>query len=462
MKQKGSVRWRSTRTDDPLVALERAKKIRRDLTREAEGLPLLEATSERDPKELVDEALAWRLKKKKCGPDHKNTFKSRVSFFFVGAKSIDLAVGWFERKLDELSKKLVWDRRPSHKGQKRPISPQSMNQYIRHLRTFFNTLIKMKLWDKNPALEIEEFEEGDSVIDYRAFRPEEILVFFASVPLERIAAYLMCGADSIRRAELQRLKVGDLELRPEGGVEPNVRILRETAKTKKRHTIALHPQLVPVLKLLTFGKASENPVFDTVPRSDTFRKDVLAAGLKLETRDGILTSTSLRKFLETELAGVIPDTLRKKITRRSPGDVSEQHYIRHDLPKQAAALGLLKFLPPERLAEIEARLAEIEPKKPSPSASAPKADGSATVDKKVSAASQDDEDGVPRARGGVPVSSEGPATLVASTRYENAAPSPESSASANSATSACVCERATGATFTTCDGLKEGPASARP
>ncbi len=297
----GKVINRTTRCTDLEAARAKAEEIRVEEERRAVGLPGCDQSARLTPNELLSKFLEDRGRA--CSSDHLATLGQRVGAFFVGLGSLrDLTPDRIRATLASIAAQPLTNRLAAPGEEPHRRSPQTLNGYLRSLNTFFRWLIKQRLWRHNPAALVEEYAEGDPVVEYRPMRRDELRAFFTSVPEQRIAAYLLSATDGLRKGELRRLRVGDVVLSPAQGQIPHLRVRRSTAKNKRACTLPLHPQVLPFLAPLLEGRDPSESLFAKgLATHETFARDVAAAGLVRKTHEGVLTWTSLRKSLATLL-----------------------------------------------------------------------------------------------------------------------------------------------------------------
>ncbi len=375
-KHLGTQVKRCTYKTDAEAARAEARRIREEHEREVAGLPSIEKTAATPPTEIL--ARYVKDKRRSCkSSDHVDTIEHRVGVFLEGIDSIrKVTPDHIRSVLERLAAQPITNRATKDKKPRFPVG-QTLNGYLLLLGGFFRWLKREKLWLENPTDAVDPYPEHDPVVEYRAMRPEEREKFFGAVPVDRLAAYLTTACTGLRRAEMRRLRVEDLELDPPAGEFPYVRIRKTTAKNSRPKVLPLHPDAQAALKRIVTGKEPGDAVFTELPTHETFQKDVEErAKLERKNKHGILTMTSLRKTLATDLdrEGVSP-AMRKKLMRHETMGLTDGTYTRYELGEMHEAVARLSVLPAARRAELapppkdEPEKASEQPEKP-PCASA--------------------------------------------------------------------------------------------
>ncbi len=143
---------------------------------------------------------------------------------------------------------------------------------------------------------------------------------------ERGLIYLVLATTGLRRGELQRLSVGDLEL---DGPRPCVRLQAATTKNRRADTVPLRQDVADKLRGWTTGKGPDERVFrvrkDLVNVLDL---DLAAAGIaKTDERGRIVDVHSLRMTFGTWLARAgVPLTTAQKLMRHSDPKLTANVY----------------------------------------------------------------------------------------------------------------------------------------
>ncbi len=359
---------RSTYMTDREAALAEAKKIRAREECRAVGLPDFDGTAKAKPADLLELYLKEVARKtrrestREEAPEsaHVKTTRKRISVFFAGIDSLravtsDHIVEVLERLAAEPITRGIRRRSESTGDEEREVrrSGTTLNGFLGAVRAFFKFLVAKKKWADDPTTGIADFPEGDPTAEYRPMSPAEraALLGCPEIPFERIAAYVMTASTALRRQELLRLSVHDLELTPADGEAAHVRVSRATAKNKRAMRLPLHPDAVAVLARLVEGKSGKDAIFDSLPTHETFRRDVKLAGLEPEKHGyGVLTMTSLRSGLATDLdrtAGATPEQ-RQKLMRHQTVGLTDRVYTKYELEELSSTIGRLELIPEAR------------------------------------------------------------------------------------------------------------------
>jgi integrase len=343
----------STQCRDRNNARDKRKEMISTEERRFQGLPTLDGAATERPLALVERFIA---DKKRLGRSkgHIANLEHRLKLMLDGAASIvELTPECIGEILARMAENEVKAREPGPDGKKPTVSARTLNAYRRDLRAFFRWLVKKKLWSDNPVDGVDPLPSGNPVFVYRSFKLEEKRAFFDKVPLERLAPYVVSASTGLRRSEMKRLLVKDLDLDPTEGA-PNAHVRPTTAKNGKEAWVPLHPEAVVHLRALIAGQPPDAPVFKTLPNAARFNRDIEeVAGIKRETRAGRLTFTSLRKALVRGLDEAdVSEGLIVKVMRHSDGRLVRGAYNQYELEAKAAAIEKLSFVSPERRAAL--------------------------------------------------------------------------------------------------------------
>lgn len=216
------------------------------------------------------------------------------------------------------------------------LRASTRNDYLAIWKGLFKWLKRERMVQESPLEFIDKLDETRTSREFRrALMPEEVdrLLACERIPKARRTIYRVLLETGLRGKELRGLRVGDFNFggtsysRPGGGAEPaladrprsadaGVSITRETtagpsvrvpaslAKNRKVALLPLDPQTVAELRTLISPDA---PAFTfalqgLVPRNDTFRRDLLAAGIApLDTMGRRVDLHALRKSYGTAL-----------------------------------------------------------------------------------------------------------------------------------------------------------------
>lgn len=216
------------------------------------------------------------------------------------------------------------------------LRASTRNDYLAIWKGLFKWLKRERMVQESPLEFIDKLDETRTSREFRrALAPDEVsrLLACESIPKKRRTIYRVLLETGLRGRELRGLRVGDFNFgvasysRPVGGAEPaladrprsadaGVSITRETAagpsvrvpaslaKNRKVAVLALEQQTATEIRQLI---APDAPAFSLalqglVPRNDTFRRDLLAAGIApVDTMGRRVDMHAMRKSFGTAL-----------------------------------------------------------------------------------------------------------------------------------------------------------------
>lgn len=156
--------------------------------------------------------------------------------------------------------------------------------------------------EKNPLKSVQKAQtNGRQVRMRRAFTDDEMKRLLKVAGARRVV-YLIALYTGLRRAELSKLTRTDLHLEAE---QPFVSVRASMTKNHKQATIALHPDLVPELRVVLKHLPANEPrlLAHLIPGMAAFKKDLKAAGVEFMNAQGQRADFhSLRHTLATNLA----------------------------------------------------------------------------------------------------------------------------------------------------------------
>jgi len=124
---------------------------------------------------------------------------------------------------------------------------------------------------------------------------------------------------------MAQLKWDDLHLEEE---KPFAIVRASTTKNSKAAPMALHPELVAVLRLIKAESQPEELVFKKFPRIERFKRDLKKAGIPYQDALGRFADFhALRKTLGTNLAKAnVPRRTAMSVMRHSDGKLTDKIY----------------------------------------------------------------------------------------------------------------------------------------
>ncbi len=204
-------------------------------------------------------------------------------------------------------------------------SAKTANHYRQAVVAFFNWLERDGLLDENPIARVRPLRGA-------AKRTEEKSVFsfgeverLIAVDPARSLVYAMLFYTGLRQAELQRLRVRDLDLDVE---QPWVLLPAAASKARRFDPIALHPCLLHPLRVRCRARQADDLVCPNRVTRRTFQKDLERAGIPRADRHGRNRSAhSLRHSFVTQAqaSGVEPSVVQR-LARLSSPKIAQEVY----------------------------------------------------------------------------------------------------------------------------------------
>jgi integrase len=220
----------------------------------------------------------------------------------IGGIRSDSLMTWLAN-LKEGWAALPWQKRRAPAKGVLGLSARTLNQYLETARAFVNwCCAQSPPWlPGNPLAKVAKADETTKRREKRALTLDE-LARLKAVSGRRWVVYLTAALTGLRRSELARLRWGDVHLDAE---HPCIHLRAEATKAKRADVIPINPELLEALLAHRPADATDDqPVFPTVPKYATYRKDVEKRA-KIAWRDerGRLASFhALRKTFATYLA----------------------------------------------------------------------------------------------------------------------------------------------------------------
>lgn len=217
------------------------------------------------------------------------------------------------------------------------LRASTRNDYLAIWKGLFKWLRRERMVTESPLEFIDKLDETRTSREFRrALTPDEVtrLLSCDGIPKIRRLIYRVFLETGLRGAELRKLRVGDFNLRtsysrPGGGAEPaladrprsedagvsitrtvatlagpSVRVPASLAKNRKSSLLPLDPQTAADLAALIHPNAApfQLALQGLVPRNDTFKRDLAAAGIAcVDTMGRRVDMHAMRKSYGTAL-----------------------------------------------------------------------------------------------------------------------------------------------------------------
>ena len=224
------------------------------------------------------------------------------------------------------------------RGRQHGSSSKTLNAFLTCIRGFTDWLHTNGFTEEDPMKNIRPIKAKGQTFERKALSFEEIEILLESVkdPMRR-AVYITAIYTGLRRTEMEAIQYGDLHLADR---VPHIFARAVTTKNGKDASIPLHPAVVDAI--LTIGKNKPSPaetVFD-VPTIETFRDDLMAAGIVYKDERGNKTDFhALRTTYCTMMnsVGVAP-RVAQALMRHSDIKLTMKNYTDANLLPTASAI----------------------------------------------------------------------------------------------------------------------------
>lgn len=166
------------------------------------------------------------------------------------------------------------------------LSPKTLNNLLGELQVFYGWLVHQRRASENPLLHVQRINTRGTWRQYRrGLTAAEMQRLLEVAPPRRRIVYLTAAFTGLRRAEMNGLQWGDIDL---DAAIPFARARASTTKNRKEAVLPLHPELVAGLRALRpIDAAPFSPVLrGLIPRVPTLRKDLVRAGIAFEDEKG--------------------------------------------------------------------------------------------------------------------------------------------------------------------------------
>jgi integrase len=181
-------------------------------------------------------------------------------------------------------------------------APRSINHYLAAWQYFCKWCVDNNYLQESPVGRVKRSRGLARPKAKRAPTMEEWDRLLAVARLHRRDLYFVASLTGLRRSELRRLEVRDVDL-----AQGKLRLRAEATKGHRADVVPLLPDVVPVLTRLCSGRAASERVFPRLSDARTFLRDLGRAGIVSPDATGrIVSFHSLRYFFCTLLARKLP------------------------------------------------------------------------------------------------------------------------------------------------------------
>ena len=330
----------SLRTTDKQVAMARLNKLVADVQQEGEGL-----IPQRRMREAAQRSLELHVRDFVTDLEATGRDDEYVDHVDSRLKILFRDLGWTQIKDLSPDGFQQWRARRAPK-----LAAKTVNEYLNSLSVFSNWMVKNGRMAANPFHLVSRLQTaGQEKYVRRALSPEETGRLMAAAGEHR-ASYLMALRTGLRRAELNALTWGDVDI---DSARPSLTVRAETAKNRRTATLAMHPEVVAELKAIRPATFAPGDLIlpDGVPSMGAFKIDLARAGIPYKDQRGrVADFHALRKTLCTDLgrAGVSP-WQAMRIMRHSDIKLTVKTYTDEgQLPLQEALGKLASLKAPSR------------------------------------------------------------------------------------------------------------------
>jgi len=163
-------------------------------------------------------------------------------------------------------------------------SPKTRNEYLNAASSLMAWMVRHGRIEANPLAGVGKVQQvGGETFTRRAFTDAEMRRLLDVVPAYRSAVYLTAVLTGLRRNELKALEWRDVHLH---AARPFIAARASTTKNRKEAAIELRDDVVDRLRDLRPAKCNETDRVFTVPKPETFRRDLDAAGISQVDEQG--------------------------------------------------------------------------------------------------------------------------------------------------------------------------------
>jgi len=256
---------------DKVATMQKAAELERNVERQLCGILTIDPRHLQAP--IAAHIKAWLADLERCGrsPEYTRKVDARINAMSGALRWTTLS----SIKADVVSTWL---------GNKaREASPRTINHYVEASVAFCNWCVGERRLESNPLATLGKCEKPEPITERRALTPAELDRLVRAVPERRGVVYLVAALTGLRRGELGALQWGDVVL---GHERPHIALRAATTKSRRADSVALNAEAVEYLKAWRPTTAAPTDhVFASVPKSSTFKADLVLAGLPV-TLDG--------------------------------------------------------------------------------------------------------------------------------------------------------------------------------
>jgi integrase len=188
------------------------------------------------------------------------------------------------------------------------LSPKTLNDFLGSMRTFLLWMKRERLILADPLSNVRKMANPGVGGFRRALSQEDVRRLLEKAPPYRARVYLAMIYTGLRRSELNGLKWDDFDFTKNPA---QLKVPSSLSKNRKESTHYLRPELTETIQAMrpVWAKPDDFVFRGTIPRVETFKKDLAAAGIPFEdTRGRRVDIHALRKTFGTMLAasGISP------------------------------------------------------------------------------------------------------------------------------------------------------------
>lgn len=223
-----------------------------------------------------------------------------------------------------------------------PRTPKTINGFRADLSAFFNWAVGEGRIAFNPCSRVQKVTDKRGKTR-RPLSVQECQDLLNKCRSQRRLVYLFLIYTGLRRAEASALRWGDLRL---DGVNPRVDLPASITKSGRSESVPLVGVLAEALIEARKNAGDDEPVFRGIPKMESFRKDLRAAGIEeVDGRGRRVVLHSLRHSLATMLAAShVPMAVAQRIMRHRDIRLTAEVYTDEGMLPLAAGVRELPSL----------------------------------------------------------------------------------------------------------------------
>ena len=273
---------------DKIATKQLAAEIERRIARQREGI--FDVDFDHGGRPVTKHILDWIADLERAGrsPEYMRKVQSRVG-------RMQRELGWARLssiRPDKLTDWLAAERRAG-------LGQRTVNHYVETAIAFCNWCVAQQRLERNPLKLVSKATVDDPRVVRRSATIAELSRLLRVAPT-RAFVYIVAALTGLRRKELRLLEWGDVYLDAE---RPHIVLRAMTTKSKRGDTIALNGEVTDWLREAkpTDARPADR-VFNSMPTSETFRRDLLRAKIPVEVDGKKLDFHALRTTHGTLLA----------------------------------------------------------------------------------------------------------------------------------------------------------------